>query len=110
MSQRGAEKLIQSKFTFGVNAAAMAGPVGRSAAAETDAQMHAEILSYSRSRGVFAGIVLKGSTLRPDDHDNRKLYGKPVTHRQILNLEVPAPESAKALTHVLNKYSPAQAK
>ncbi len=70
MNQTGAEKLMKSEFTIGGEGAAMAGPVGRSATAETDAYMHAEILSYSRTRGIFAGIVLKGATLRSDDDDN----------------------------------------
>jgi len=106
INQRGAERLIQSKFTFGADAAAMAGPVGRSAGAETDALMHAEILSDSRSQQVFAGVALEGSTLRPDDDDNRTIYDKAVSHRQILNHEVAATPSAKALIDVLTKYSP----
>src|SRR5450759_242853 len=70
MNKSGQDKLMQDKFTFGGDASAMAGPVGRSAEAQTDAKMHAEILSYSRARGVFAGISLDGSTLRPDREDN----------------------------------------
>src|SRR6185295_10084676 len=91
--------------TLGGEGAAMAGPVGRSATAETDAYLKAEILSYSRSRGLFAGIVLKGATLRPDDKDNSKLYGKSVKHEDILLGRVTAPASASALLSTLNKYS-----
>jgi len=81
----GEEKLMKDKFTFGGDASAMAGPVGRSTTAETDAVMKAEILSWSRSRGVFAGVSLEGATLRPDNDDNTKVYGHPVTQREILD-------------------------
>ena len=83
----------------------MAGPVGRSASAETDAYLRAEILSYSRSRGLFAGIALKGSTLRSDDSDNKKIYGKEVKHEEILHGRVPVPSVAQPLINTLNKYS-----
>src|SRR5579864_3793814 len=73
MNKRGMDKLMEDKFTIGADASAMAGPIGRSAEARTDAMMHAEILSYSRSRGVFAGVSLEGATLRPDNEDNQKL-------------------------------------
>jgi len=105
MNQRGAEKLMKSEFTLGGEGAAMAGPVGRSATAETDAYMHAEILSYSRSRGIFAGIVLKGATLRSEDDDNKAIYGKPITHEDILMGRVSAPATAGPLLEMLNKYS-----
>ena len=84
MNQHGMDKLTEDKFTVGADASAMAGPVGRSAAAATDAEMHAEILSYSRARGVFAGIALDGSTLRPDREDNEVLYGHRVSEREVL--------------------------
>jgi lipid-binding SYLF domain-containing protein len=104
MNQRGADALLKDKFTIGADVSAMAGPVGRSAEAKTDAKMHAEILSYSRSRGLFAGVTLDGATLRPDNDDNTKIYGANVTRSQILHGEVPAPESAKALIATLNAY------
>lgn len=88
MNQEGAEKLMKSEFTLGGSAGVMAGPVGRSASAQTDALMHAQILSYSRSRGAFAGVSLDGSTFRSDDKDNQYLYGKPVTHKEILTGKV----------------------
>lgn len=110
MNESGKKKLIQSKFTVGGDASAAAGPVGRSAKAQTDAQMHAEILSYSRSRGVFAGISLEGATLRQDAGDNKEIYGKEVTPQQILYGAVAAPASASSLNSALNKYSRAKAK
>jgi lipid-binding SYLF domain-containing protein len=108
MNERGAEKLIESKFTLGADASVAGGPVGRTAQAQTDAQMHAHILSYSRSRGAFAGISLDGSTLRPDDDDNREIYGKDVIPKQILGGEVSAPASSKRLIDTLTKYSSAE--
>lgn len=105
MNEQGKKKLIKSEFTIGAEAGAMAGPVGRSTKAETDALMHAKILSYSRSRGVFAGIALEGGTLRPDDDDNQALYGRPVTHQQILSGTVAPPKEARALISLLGKYS-----
>ncbi len=85
LNKRGAEKLMSSKFTLGGDASVAAGPVGRTSTAETDALMHAEMLSWSRSRGVFAGISLKGATLRPDDDVNKDLYGKDVSTRDIVS-------------------------
>jgi lipid-binding SYLF domain-containing protein len=108
LNERGAQKLLESKFTLGADAAAAAGPVGRDAKAQTDAQMHAEILSYSRSRGAFAGISLDGSTLRQDADDNRAIYGKDVTPEQILTGKVAPPISVKLLMDTLNKYSKAK--
>jgi lipid-binding SYLF domain-containing protein len=84
LNERGADKLMSSKFTLGGDASVAAGPVGRTSTAETDAFMRAEILSWSRSRGVFAGVSLKGSTLRPDEEANRELYGKSITNREIV--------------------------
>jgi lipid-binding SYLF domain-containing protein len=108
MNERGAEKLIQSKFTLGADAAVAGGPVGRTATAQTDAQMHAEILSYSRSRGVFAGISLEGATLRPDHDANLRIYSKEVEPKQILSGDIPAPESTQNLLATLSKYSSAK--
>jgi lipid-binding SYLF domain-containing protein len=106
MNKRGMDKLMEDKFTIGADASAMAGPVGRSAEARTDAMMHAEILSYSRSRGIFAGISLEGATLRPDNDDNQKLYGREVNQREILTGRVPPPPVAQELYAVLNQYAP----
>ena len=106
MNQKGMQSLMKDKFTVGADATAMAGPVGRSTEAKTDARMRAEILSYSRSRGVFAGVTLDGATLRPDTDDNVKLYGAGVTQEQILHGKVPVPAGAKALHAVLNNYPP----
>jgi SH3 domain-containing YSC84-like protein 1 len=100
----GEHKIMQDKFTFGASAGAMAGPVGRTAAAETDAQLHAEILSYSRSRGLFAGVDLSGATLRPDRADNRAVYGPDVTQREILTGQVTRPAAADRLYGELNQY------
>jgi lipid-binding SYLF domain-containing protein len=104
MNQHGMDKLMKDKFTIGADASAMAGPVGRSTQAQTDAQMHAEILSYSRSRGLFAGVSLEGATLRPDNDDNAKIYGANVTHEQILHGKVQPPASARALLDALSSY------
>jgi SH3 domain-containing YSC84-like protein 1 len=106
MSQRGAEKLLESKFTLGAEGSVAAGPVGRTATAQTDAQMHAEILSWSRSQGLFAGLALEGATLRQDLDDNATLYGKKLENREIVTSGMRAPKSAARLIALLNKYSP----
>ena len=106
MNESGVSKLLRDKFTVGADASAMAGPVGRSTEARTDAMMRAEILAYSRSRGVFAGISLEGATLRPDRDDNRDLYGHEITQREILQGHVKAPAAAEPLYAELNKYAP----
>jgi len=100
----GERKLMEDKFTIGASAGVAAGPVGRTAQAETDAQLHAEILSYSRSRGLFAGIDLGGATLRPDKDDNRVMYGENVTQHEILTGHVPPPRAANALYTELNRF------
>ncbi len=105
MSARGAEKLLQSKFTLGAEGSVAAGPVGRTATAQTDAQMHAEILSWSRSQGLFAGLALEGATLRQDLDDNNTLYGKKLENRDIVTNGRSAPKSAAPLMALLNKYS-----
>lgn len=105
MNKSGENKLMKDKFTFGADASAMAGPVGRTAEAQTDAMMHAEILSYSRSRGVFAGIALDGSTMRPDNEDNQEIYGRPVTQREILTGSVSPPAAAESFYGALNHYA-----
>lgn len=106
MNRDGMHNLEKDKFTVGGDASAMAGPVGRSATGETDAMMHAEILSWSRSRGVFAGVSLEGATLRPDNDDNNKVYGHPVTQREILEGKVRDPHSATTLYDQLNRWAP----
>jgi lipid-binding SYLF domain-containing protein len=106
MNARSAEAVLTSKVKLGGDAAAAAGPKGRDASAETDATLRAEILSYSRSRGLFAGISLEGSTLRPDNDANMRLYGKELPAKDIvLKGVVPAPPSARQLLATLNKRS-----
>ncbi len=107
MNPRGAEGILRSKVKLGADAAAAAGPKGRAAAAATDVTMKAEILTYSRSRGLFAGVSLEGSTLRPDNDANRKLYGKEIPAKDIvLHGRVRVPPSANQLIATLNKKSP----
>ncbi len=104
MNARGENRLMADKFTIGGDAAAMAGPVGRDAEAQTDALMTAEILSWSRSRGVFAGVSLDGVSLRPDNDDNEALYRRPVTQREVLHGDVARPAAAGRLYGELNRY------
>lgn len=107
MNDRGANSLMHSKVKLGADASIAAGPVGRDASADTDAYLRSEILSYSRSRGVFAGVSLEGSTLRPDERGNRSLYGRSVTAAQIVReSEVPAPSVASSLISQLESASP----
>ncbi len=107
MNDRGANSLLHSKVKLGADASIAAGPVGRDAAADTDAYMRSEILSYSRARGVFAGISLEGSTLRPDNKANHDLYGRSVTAAQIVReSEVQAPSIASHLIAQLENASP----
>jgi SH3 domain-containing YSC84-like protein 1 len=107
MSDRSAKGVLTSKVKLGADASAAAGPKGRDASAATDATMRAEILSYSRARGAFAGISLEGSTLRPDNDANKKLYGKEIGAEDIvLKDEVKAPPSAHLLLSTLEKKSP----
>jgi lipid-binding SYLF domain-containing protein len=101
----GTRKLLQDKFTLGADASVAGGPVGRTSSAETDAQLHAEILTWSRSRGAFAGVSLEGATLRPDEDWNTELYGKPLTNGEIVLASTPAPPAAAKLIAVLDKYS-----
>jgi len=105
MNKRGAEKLLSSKFTLGADASVAAGPVGRTSQADTDAKMHAEILTYSRSRGVFAGVALDGATLRPDKDSNAELYRHKHSNSEIVMGNTTAPESASLLQADLTKYS-----
>lgn len=105
MNQRGADRLLSSKFTLGGDASVAGGPVGRDATAQTDAYMTAEILSWSRSRGVFAGVSLSGATLRQDLDTNRAIYGKRLENREIIQGNLPAPAAAKGFISILNKHS-----
>ncbi|MGE5486199.1 MAG: lipid-binding SYLF domain-containing protein [bacterium] len=105
LNERGVERLLSSKFTLGGDASVAAGPVGRTAEAQTDAYMTAEILTWSRSRGVFAGIALTGATLRQDLDVNRALYGKTLENKEILRGDLAAPAAASELLSILNKYS-----
>jgi len=106
MNRAGEGRLDSDKFTIGGDAAAMAGPVGRETQAQTDAMMNAEILSWSRSRGAFAGVSLEGASLRPDRDDNRALYGRELTQREILHGATAAPDAARSLIHELEDYTP----
>jgi lipid-binding SYLF domain-containing protein len=111
MNDSGANSVLTSKVKLGADASAAAGPVGRSASAETDVVMKAEILSYSRARGVFAGVSLEGSTMRSDDGANKNLYGKDLSAKQIVQGGVvKTPASGRALINLLNKVSPRHAK
>ena len=107
MNPRGADSLLSSKVKLGADAAAAAGPKGRDSAAATDVVMRAEILSYSRSRGLFAGVSLEGSTLRPDNRADEKLYGRKVTAKEIVREhKVGVPSSGQEMVSLLNKHSP----
>jgi len=105
MNERGMKRLLTSKFTIGGDASAAAGPVGRSATAQTDAMLTAEILSWSRSRGAFAGVSLEGATLRNDLDENRALYGKKMDNKEVITANPPIPASAQKFIGALNKYS-----
>jgi len=104
MNERGVQRLLSNEFTLGADASVAAGPLGRTAAAQTDAAMTAEILSWSRSRGVFAGIALEGATLRGDDDANLDLYGRRLDMKTIVTGGTPVPASALPLITRLSKY------
>jgi lipid-binding SYLF domain-containing protein len=104
MNKRGVDRLLSNRFTLGADASVAAGPVGRTAAAQTDAAMTAEILSWSRSRGVFAGVAVEGATLRGDDDANLDLYGKRLEMKQIVTGSLPVPPGGRALIDRLSKY------
>ena len=107
MNERGANGILASKVKLGADASVAAGPVGRDASAETDATLRAEILSYSRARGLFAGISLEGSTIRPDSGDNRRVYGRDIPARHIvLSGTVAVPPAAKQLISTLDAKTP----
>lgn len=107
MNPTGARKLLQSKFTLGADASVAAGPKGRTSEAATDAQMHAEILTYSRSKGLFAGVSLEGSPLSQDSDANQKIYGKRIEAKQLLiEAAEPVPPAGRALVDLLTVKSP----
>jgi SH3 domain-containing YSC84-like protein 1 len=106
MNFDGIKKLLEDKFTLGVDGAVAAGPVGRNATAATDAQMTAKVLAYSRSKGLFAGISLSGAVLRPSGDDNKELYGREIAAKDLLlSGGNPAPAAARPLIQLLGKYS-----
>jgi lipid-binding SYLF domain-containing protein len=105
MNETGARRLLESKFTVGGGASVAAGPVGRTATANTDAYMSAEILSYSRSRGAFAGLALEGATLRNDLDENQELYGRKLENKEILMTGMKPPDAATPLIAALNRHS-----
>jgi SH3 domain-containing YSC84-like protein 1 len=105
MTERGAEKLLSSKFTLGAEGSVAAGPVGRTVTAQTDVQLHADILSWSRTQGLFAGFAVEGATLREDLDDNATMYGHKLQNREIVTSGVPPPAAAARLLALLNKYS-----
>ena len=105
MNDRGMQHLLKSKFTLGGDASVAAGPVGREATAKTDATMGAEILSWSRARGIFAGVSVQGATLRNDDEGNHELYGKDLNSKEILTSDIAPPTEAHPLITALNRYS-----
>jgi lipid-binding SYLF domain-containing protein len=105
MNKRGMEKLLKSKFTLGADASIAAGPVGRTTTAQTDALLTAEILSWSRSKGVFAGVSLDGATLRNDMDVNEAMYGKRWSNEQVITSGATPPPSASRILTDLNKYS-----
>jgi lipid-binding SYLF domain-containing protein len=105
MNERGANKLLSSQFTLGGEGEVAAGPVGRNSSAQTDLHMRAEILSWSRSRGVFAGISLQGATMRQDNEVNAELYGKSMSNREIVDTKIAAPAPARQLMALLGRYS-----
>ena len=102
MNHKGMQRLLSNKFTLGADGTIAAGPVGRSAEAKTDAAMTAEILSYSRSRGLFAGVSLSGATLREDDSANKDMYGKEQTNKVVLSGKVTPPPAAKPFMSALS--------
>ena len=103
MNEGGMKHLLSDKFTLGGDATVAAGPIGRDASAQTDAMMNAEMLSYSRSHGLFAGISLRGATLRPDGETNRELYGHDSTNREILTGDFKTPASARKFERALHR-------
>ena len=107
MNERGASGILASKVKLGADASVAAGPVGRDASADTDATLRSQILSYSRARGLFAGVSLEGSTIRPDNGDNRRVYGRKIPAREIvLSGSVAVPPAAEQMTSTLDARTP----
>src|SRR5262249_6418540 len=106
MNPEGKRRLLESQFTLGGEGEVAAGPVGRTASAQTDAKFAAGILSWSRSRGVFAGLAIRGAALRQDVDDNEALYGKKMENREIVNQSPKGPDSAQKLREMLTRFSP----
>jgi lipid-binding SYLF domain-containing protein len=107
MNKRGAEFLVSNKFNIGGDLSAAAGPVGRDATASTDVALNAEIYTYSRSRGLFAGVSLKGAVVKPDNDANKRIYGRSVGAQYLLmNGSVPPPAAARPLMEALSRYAP----
>jgi lipid-binding SYLF domain-containing protein len=106
MNERGMTRLLSDKFSLGADAAVAAGPVGRDAAADTDVLMRAEILSWSRTRGLFAGASLKGTVVEHDEAEARKLYGRPLSNHEIISGDIKPPEAAGGLVDELNEMAP----
>jgi lipid-binding SYLF domain-containing protein len=105
LNRQGANRLLRDKFTLGGDASVAAGPLGRDSQAATDAMMTAEILTYSRQRGIFAGLTLNGATIREDDGANREIYGHSIRNRDVIMNATPVPPAAQRLISTLNKYS-----
>lgn len=105
MNQKGMDRLAGDKFTVGADVSAAIGPVGRTVSADTDASLRAEILSWSRAKGAFAGVSLDGTTITPDHPEDRKLYGRDVNNGEIVRGSVKAPDAGNPLVAVLNQYS-----
>lgn len=105
MNKEGMRHLLSNKFQIGGEVSGAAGPVGRDSSAMTDAEMHAQILSYSRSRGVFGGLDVGGSAVSTDEEANRELYGKDISNQEIMNTKMPVPSAAQPLIHELNRLS-----
>ncbi|HYZ83329.1 MAG TPA: lipid-binding SYLF domain-containing protein [Bryobacteraceae bacterium] len=105
MNTKGESRLLSTRFTLGGAAEVAGGPVGRSTTAQTDASLRAEMLSYSRARGAFAGVSLSGATLRQDVDDNAEIFGRPLTNKEIMRQNIPWPGSASELHSVLNRYA-----
>jgi SH3 domain-containing YSC84-like protein 1 len=106
MHKEGMDRLMSDKFQLGADASVAAGPVGRTTTAETDVELHAEMLSWSRSRGVFAGVALNGAVVKPDHDANEQLYGQKMSNREILTSNMPVPAAARPLVAELDRYSP----
>ncbi len=106
MNERGAKRLMESEFTIGAEGELAAGPVGRDSSAQTDAKMTAEILSWSRSRGIFAGVALQGATLRQDKGDNFRMYGQVLSTKEIVDSPMASPPAGQRLIEMLTAHSP----